>query len=153
MNLRWSRTSHISPTHYLPWGSPTEIRSPSGERLDHSKVRFSMPCALSYTSQLKLNYAAVTNTSKTLVAYTFIFQSYYVFNGGQFWLYSMLSSFPGPRLKEQPLCGACWSYGRGKRKVGTTLWLLKLLLGSDTLHFHYILLSKASHVASMSQWP
>ena len=65
----------------------------------------------------------------------------------------MLSSFPRPRLKEQPLCGACWSYGRGKRKMRTTLWFLKLLLGSDTLHFHYITLPKDSHVTSVSQRP
>lgn len=40
LNLTRSRISHSSPTHCLPWGSPTEIKSPLGEHLDHSKTRF-----------------------------------------------------------------------------------------------------------------
>lgn len=105
-------------------------------------------CLEDYTSQPKFNCAAITSKPKILVAYKFIFHSYYMFMEGQFWPYSMLSSFPGPRLKKQALCEACWPYERGKRKVGTTWWPLKLLLGSDIFHI-YSPLSKANHMISL----
>ena len=72
-----------------------------------------------------LNCAAITNNSQNLVAYKFVFQSYYVFIQGQLWPYSRLSLFPGPRLKEQPLCEGMLVLLEREMKGGDHMMALK----------------------------
>lgn len=59
---------------------------------------------------------------------------------GQFWLYFMLSSLPGPRLKKQPLCDVC-------RERGRKMVALKTSARKDP-SLHYIPLPKAKHMIS-----